>query len=378
MNKYIFIIVNNNIKRFINKCNSYNIELHNLNYIDKNKIIVKINKDDYHIIKRYNYYSEIDIYKKIGLDNIREKIFNQKYFILLFIVLIIIMYIVSNIILKVNVIHSNKKVRNLVINELEEHGIKKYSYKKDFNELESIKNKILEDNKDKLEWLSITNKGMTIIVRIEERILDEMKTSEKYCSVISEKEALVTSIYGTNGEIIVSVNDVVKPDDVLISGNIVLNESNRGYTCANGKVMGNVWYNTNINVNREYQKKEYTGNKRYNFIFNKKVLRNNKYTNYDKKYLIKNKYFSVYKELEYNLKSYVYSEKESLNKVNLEVRNKFKSKLGSDGKIISTKILSKDINEKSINVTLFVVTEENIGKQVKLDIIEEKKDNIKE
>ena len=33
MNKYIIINVKNNIKRFINKCNKYNIELYNINYI---------------------------------------------------------------------------------------------------------------------------------------------------------------------------------------------------------------------------------------------------------------------------------------------------------------------------------------------------------
>ena len=73
MNKFILIVVYNNIKRFIKKCKDYNIELHDLNYIDKNKIIVKINKKDYEDIKKYNYYSEIDIYKKIGIDNIKKK-----------------------------------------------------------------------------------------------------------------------------------------------------------------------------------------------------------------------------------------------------------------------------------------------------------------
>ena len=377
MNKFILIEVTNNIKRFIDKCKKYEIDLHNVTYIDKNKIIVKINKKDLDIIKKYNYYSNIETYSKLGIDNIKEKIYIQKYFILLFILCLIGLYFVSNIILKINVIHSNKKIRELVREELEEYGINKYSYKKDFNKLNEIKNKILEDNKDKLEWISITSVGMTYVVRIEERILDEFKSENEYCNIYSNKEALITRIYSDSGEIIVSENDIVKPNDLLISGTILLNEETKGYTCAGGKVMGKVWYTTNISLEREYYKKEYTGNKRFNFTINKKVLRNNKYTEYDKKYLIKTKYFTLYKELEYKNKKYKYNEKESLERALLEVDNKFKTKLNNNGKVLSKKILSKEITDKSINLSVFVTTEENIAKQEVLSIpnlIENKKE----
>ena len=370
MNRFIFIEVNNNIKRFINKCKKYSIELHNLNYINKDKIIVKIDKNDYDLIKKYNYYSEINIYKKIGLDNIKDKIFNQKYFILLFIFLLVFMYFVSNIIFKINVIHSNKNIRELVISELENYGIKKYSYKKSFNELEKIKKQILDNNKNKLEWISITNVGMTTVIRVEERIIDEIKKSKEYCNIISTKDSLITNIYGIKGEIIVNVNDIVKPNDILISGNILLNEENKGYICATGKVMGKVWYNTSITLERVYEKKEYTSKTRFNFTLNNKILRNIKYKNYDKKYLIKTKYFSIYKELEYKLKKYKYNEKESIEKALLEIDNKFKSKLGKNGKILNKKILSKSMNNNIVELKLFIIPEEDISKQEVLNISE--------
>ncbi len=368
MNKFILIEVNNNIKKFLEKCNKYNIELFNINYINKDKIIVKINKNDYKIIKRYNYYSDINIYKSLGIDNIKEKIFKLKYFILLFLVCIISMYVVSNIIFKINVIHSNKHIRELVKEELENYGIKKYSLKKDFNKLEEIKKNILENNKDKLEWISITNIGMTYVVRVEERIIDNIIKEDEYCNVISTKEALITNIYSTSGDILVNVNDIVKPNDLLISGNLVLNEEVKGYTCANGVVLGKVWYNTNISLKREYLKKEYTGKTRFNFTINNKVLRSNKYNKYDKKYIIKTKFFTLYKEREYIEKKYKYTESESIKKALLEIDNKFKLKLNDNGKVLSKKILNKEINDNEINIEVFVITEENIGKKIKLNI----------
>lgn len=367
MNKYIIIKVTQDIKRFINKCNSYNIELYNIKYIDKDNIIVKIKKDDFDNIKIYNYYSNIEIYNKVGIDYYIHKINKLKYFILCFVIMIICMFLVSNIILKINVIHSNKKVRELVYSELYDNGIKIFSIKKDFNKLENIKNKILENNRDKLEWISITNIGMTYVVRVEERIIDNIKNEHDYCNVVATKEGIVTNIFSDKGDILVNVNDIVRKDDILITGNLIVNEETKNYTCASGRVMAKVWYTTNISLKRDYLKKEYTGKKRINFYINHKVLRNNKYSKFDKKYIINNKYIKVYKELEYKEKKYKYNELDSVNKALLEIDNKFKNKLGDKGEIIDKKILNKSINNKEINIDVFVITLEDISKQIELN-----------
>lgn len=361
MNKFIIIKVENNIKRFLDKSKKYNIELHDIKYINDNEILVKIYENDYKNIKRYNYYSEITLYKRIGIDYIKDKIYELKYFILVFLVCMISMYFISNIIIDIEVIHSNKSIRELVSDELKENGIKRFSYKKSFSELENIKNTILENNKDKLEWISITNDGMKYIVRIEERILDEISEQEEYCNVVAQKEGLITNIYASSGEVIVSNNDIVKKGDILISGNIILNEESKGTICANGKVMANVWYNTDISLNRKYYKKKYTKNKRYNIeIFNKK-LRNNKYSKYDAYYLINTKYFKIYKEREYKYKEYKYSDKELVSKALKEIDIKFKSKIGESGKIINKRILEQNITSVRIYIKVFVVTNESIG-----------------
>ena len=371
MNSFLYIKVINNIKRFIDKCSKYNIELSNINYINNNEIIVKIHKNDLDKLIQYNYYSDIEIYKKTGIDYLIEKVFCLKYIILVFLICIISMYFISNIILKINVIHSNKKIRELVYNELYNNGIKKYSIKKDFSKIETIRNKILFDNKDKLEWISITNVGMTYVVRVEERILSDIKKTNEYCNIVSNKEAVITNIYSSSGDILVNINDLVKKDDILIDGKIKLEDEIKGYICSNGSIYGNVWYNTNITVKREYQKKKYTGKKRVNFTFKNKVLRNNKYILFDKEYIIKNKLLSIYKEKEYILKNYKYSELDGVNYALEKIEEKFNTKLGKNGKIIKTKIINKNINNNSISLDMFIVTDELISKQVILNKDEE-------
>ena len=208
---------------------------------------------------------------------------------------------------------------------------------------------------------------MTYVVRVEERIIDKPKEENEYCNVVATKESLVTNIFSDKGDILVNVNDLVRKDDILISGNLILNEETKSYTCASGKVMGKVWYNTNITIKRDYLKKEYTGKKRYNFIINHKILKNNKYSKFDKKYIINNRFIKIYKEIEYKEKRYKYNELDSINKALLEIDNKFKNKLNNNGKVLDKKILNKNINNKEINLNVFVITEENIGKQIELN-----------
>ena len=58
-------------------------------------------------------------------------------------------------IVSVEVIHENSRIRNLVTSELYDSGIKRFSLRKDFDQVEDIKNKILIIIKI-IEWLSIT------------------------------------------------------------------------------------------------------------------------------------------------------------------------------------------------------------------------------
>ena len=51
----------------------------------------------------------------------------------------------------------------------------------------------------------------------------------------------------------------------------------------------------------------------------------------------------------------------------LEIDNKFKNKLGDKGQIIDKKILNKSINNKEINIDVFVITLEDISKQIELN-----------
>ena len=105
----------------------------------------------------------------------------QNFIILISIIIsLTILYILSNIIFSVDIVYNNKEIVNLLNKELNNYNIKKYQLKKSYDNLEIIKKQILENNKDKLEWLEILESGTKYIVKVVERKQETKDNSYKY------------------------------------------------------------------------------------------------------------------------------------------------------------------------------------------------------
>ena len=141
------------INNFINRLLNLKIELYDVEYISKEEINIIIDKKDYEKIRKNKTIYTIKIIDKIGVIKIKEFIKNNLHLIFFFIIGLIILLILSNIIFDIKVIHNDKQLRELLINELKNNNVDKYRFKKSRNEIEDIKDIILKKYKDKIEWL---------------------------------------------------------------------------------------------------------------------------------------------------------------------------------------------------------------------------------
>ena len=363
MNKQIKIKieVTGSINRFINKCISKKIYLSSISYIDDNKITCIINLEDYKNIKRLNYYSKIKIISYVGINKVKEIIKNNIFYIIIFILAFILIDIITSYIVDIEVIHSSSSIRKLIYKELDNNNVKKYSFAYSFNELDKIQQNILNNNKDKLEWISITKDGMKYIIRCEERKIKEINKESGYRNIVAKKDAYITKIISTKGVNLVRSGEYVKKGDVLISGEIKLYEEVKGDTLATGYVYGNVWYNVEISIPKEENKKEYTGKSRFNININDKIFFKNKYKYFSQENIREIKILGLkikfYKEKEYGYKKHILSDEEVENLVN----DKIKEKFSNIGTISSQKVLKKEINDSTIDYRVFVICNEIIN-----------------
>ena len=366
MNNKVIINVKDNINRFIKKCIDYKISISEITYLDDEEITCKIDISDYKTIKKLNYYSVIKIIKYEGINGIKIHFKKYIYFYLLLLFCFIIMDVLTSYIVKIDIVHENIKVRQLIKSELEKHGIKEFTLAYSFDELENIKNDVLRDNPNKLEWMSITRVGMSYVVRIEERIINEEMVDIKPRNIVASKDAYITKIIATSGEPIVRSGDYVKKGDLLISGNIYLYDEIKGRVPAKGYVYGDVWYESEVKV--PYFKEEIndTGKIRYNLNINNKIFLKNKYKLFRQENIkelnILGFKIKIYKEIEYNRKTIKLTNNELENEAFRKIQESFKEKLKDNGHIISQKVLKKTQNNSTIDYRIFVITNELINK----------------
>lgn len=374
--------INNYIKRLIKD----KINIINLKYIDYNKAEIIIKYSDYlNLLDNRSIY-KIKILDKYGKLKLKEKIKKNYILILSLIIGISIIAVLSNIVFDIEIIHANKEIIELIEKELKNNGIKKYTFKKDYNEIEKIEDKILEDNKTKLEWIEIEESGTKYIIRIEERKIKEKNDNTKYQNIVMEKGGILKKIIATNGEKTKEINTYVPKDSVIISGIITKPNGEKIYTSASGNVYATVWYTIEVEYPYNYKEEILTGKSKevyYIKFFNKRIslFDFNKYKNFqfDSNIVFSNELFPINivkeKQYEVNIIDEIYTEEEVINKAVELSETKL---LASNSKIQSVEevsIIKKENLDSKIKLKLFLSVIEEVSKTKEFTIEEIEKEN---
>ncbi len=358
----------------INKLKSYDIKIYDAKQ-ENDFFLFKTTYDDYKIIKKYLPYLKIEIVKYYGKNKIIQYLKEYQYYIIAFVISLAFLFLISNIMIEVNVIHSSKKIRQLVSDALEDYGIKKYSFKKNYDELNKIKTDILEKYKGDLEWLEIEIHGMKYVIRVEQRIINKPIKNPSYCHIIAKKSGVITDVLTKKGESLITRNTYVNKGDILISGDIKFNDEVKERVCAKGTIKAEVWYQVNVVMPLYYTTKVKTGKMKTNFAYDKglgkKALFKNKYKKSIFKYhklfgLFGVKFYKI-KELEITEVKHKYNEEEAIKKAILLAMEKINIKKQDKDKIITQKVLKKSLNDSTISLEVFFAIEEEIGYQETLD-----------
>lgn len=371
MNIVILRIKTRNVDYFLSKLYKLNIDIYNVIVNSYNEIIIEINYEDLSKLKFLSLLNKIEIVEYKGNIKRKNNLLFNKTLIISIVFGIILLYILSNIIFTIDIEHSNSKIKELVMSELSSYGVKKYSFRKNFNELNEIKNKILNNNKDKIEWLEITRVGTKYIVKLEDRNIFNNNVDYNYQDIISTHDAVIKKIIAKSGVKVKEVNEYVKKGDTIISGTIYLNDEIKDYVKSIGEVYGEVWYKLSIEYPIINDKDDLTGKSMnvysINLFSNKYYLFNkNKYKNYKVKsiYLLKNNILPISisydKIYELTNNSYIITIDEALTSAKNYAYNKVKETLSESEYIISDNLLNYQVNSNTIYMSVFYRVYKNI------------------
>lgn len=380
-NIIVLSVKTKNVDRFLTNLYKLNIDIFKVDVVSYREIIVEIYEKDLNKVKKLSILNKIEVIDYKGIKDKKNKFkFNKTLIFSLCFGLSVLIFL-SNIIFSIEVVHTSSEIRTFIMNELKENGIKTLQFKKSFSELEKIKNNILNNNKDKLEWLEINRIGTKYVIKLEERKINNYVEDYIYQDIIATSDAVIKKIIATSGVKVKEVNEYVKKGETIISGSIYLNEELKENVKAMGEVYGEVWYKLSVEYPIINGFKEETGNKKtvysINFFDNSFIIfnKNNYKNSYIKKdILLRNNIipisFSKDTIYEQNVISGIYTEGEALLNARDYAKEKIKEMLDEDEYIISDKVLKYSVNSNTIYMDIFYKIYANITGRKEI-IIEE-------
>lgn len=368
--KIKLIITGKNINRFIIRLNNNNIDILNSNQINKEQIEIIIYEKDLEKVKKLKTIYNIEKKEEYGLIKIKKEINKNKYIIISMILGYALLIFLCNIIYEVDIIHNDEETRNFLKQELKNYGIKEKTLKKDYKKIEQIKKEIINKNRDKIEWLEIETIGTKYVVRVETRIIKEKEQQPLNRNIIAKKDAIIKKIEAEQGQIIKEINNYVKKGDIVISGNIYVENEIKNTVPAQGKIYGETWYEINISYPFIYNETKLTNNKKKVLtikIINKTIeLTKNKFKNkkIEEKPIIKNNLIpisiTIQNQTEQNVIEQILTKEEALEKAEQLGIEKIKSNLKENEYIINHKILNTNIKENELELNMFFSVYEDI------------------
>lgn len=266
-NKIQLEVEGRNIERFIKRLIKEKIPLLKITQLNYKKIRILIYFDDYEKVNRLKTIYRITIVKTYGIVALKKRVKKHWFYLFSLAVAGVVLFILSHLIYQIEVIDLDKKVRDFLTTALKEEGVSPIQWKKSYDELQQVKKSILKKYQDEIEWMEIETVGTKYVVRVEMRKHTEKSKETEVRNIVASKDAIVRTVEATKGEIVKRNNDYVKAGDIIISGEIQLNEEVKNQVSATGTVYGEVWYEVEVEIPFQYYQVERTGRKNTVYVF---------------------------------------------------------------------------------------------------------------
>ena len=280
-------------------------------------------------------------------------------------------------------------MEKILIDELKEFGISKYRFKKNYIQLQNIKNKILSNHKEEIEWIEVENIGTKYIIRYEPRIKNNINADTPLRHIIAKKSAVIRDMNISSGQIVKEIDSYVKKGEVIVSGYISLNGNIKDTVSSSGKVYGETWYKVSITYPYKYKEEKETGNSKDVFVIkflNKDIelFNFNKYKtkkSYEKS-ILKNNILPIKFVKQLQKETIVIdennTEEELIDKATSLANEKMKEKLIDGEYIKDYKILNKTKYSDSITLNIFFNIVEDVTQYYEIEEYKEELDELEE
>ena len=370
------------IERFINICRKNKIAVWNLKRNESISMNFNIGINDFRKVTKIAKQTQckLKILKKKGLPFLFNKYKKRKIFFLLLILIIILLSISSNFVWNIEIVEENQEQLENIEEDIREAGLTIGEFKSKIDTKEIINKVRLK--RDDIAWMGIELKGTNAIVKlVKATSKPDIVDDDDYCSIVSDKQGVITKISAQNGTVAVKVGDTVNVGTTLINGWMEGKYTGIRYVHAKGEIEAKVWHTASKTIPYNITERKETGNieNKYKIKFNnfeinlsKRLSKFEIYDTIDKEDKIKlfsNFYLPISlvkttnKEIEEVQKKLTQEEAKNLGIQ--ELQEELDAQIEDKDKIVN-KIVTTNEKEDGIEVTITYEVLENIGTNEKI------------
>lgn len=264
------VVSGNQIGQFLDHVVQAGIPLEDLVWKEEEKLSLVVHLRHFFSIYRSAkmYKLKLRIEKKIGMPFFLKRVKKRKFFAFGAFLFFLLLTILSSFVWKVDIVGNEQIPTPQVLSLLKSYGVYPGQLKVRLPDPDKVQFE-MKQQLPQATWIGLQLEGTRVVVtivekrQIEENLdQDSIEAGEKV-HLIAKKNAMIYDLKVIQGNPLVTVHDVVKKGQILVSGyygNPDLPETQQKVG-ASGVVLGQVWYQSEVQAPMKLERKEYTGEK---------------------------------------------------------------------------------------------------------------------
>ncbi|GGD04508.1 sporulation protein YqfD [Pontibacillus salipaludis] len=246
---------------FLNRCVENGISVWNVKKIDEFTCEANVRLEDVPVLKKLRSQLDYKIRfrKRHGLPFLLRSLLKRRSLVAGFVLGMIAIFLLSNMVWGIKIEGVTPEVEYKIKENLKDYGIKRGAWKFTIETPGQMQQKLLADVPELL-WIGVTEKGTTYHLEgVEKTIVTEPEEGGPQ-SLYARKKGIIVDMYVEKGEPAVELNDYVESGDLLVSGAIG-REEEPTLVHAEGEVIAETWYKSEVVVPLNVQYEVITGEK---------------------------------------------------------------------------------------------------------------------
>lgn len=260
-------IIGKYTEMFINRCLREGIAIWHIRRISDETMICYVALEDVRRIRPIVREMKVKVYfiERKGMPFFVRKMVGRIGFAGGLLAFISLLFVLSNMVWNVTIDGASPKVEHQLSQVVNDLGIKKGKFHFLLPSVEEIQMRVTSEIEE-ATWIGVTLNGTTYQFNVVEQTLPEKQPPVSPRHLVSKKKAIIHEIFVEQGQGKVMPNDFVTEGDVLISG-FIGKEGKMEIAPAKGKILGEIWYKSNVSIPLVSEFSALTGEKKSKYSF---------------------------------------------------------------------------------------------------------------